>query len=62
MNLTAYKAKHLAASKGFDLLKRKSDALKVLQMLHICLVLLTYTVWIWLTCTSYVFILAGAFS
>lgn len=29
MNLTTYKGKHIAASKGYDLLKRKSDALKV---------------------------------
>jgi vacuolar-type H+-ATPase subunit D/Vma8 len=30
MNLTTYKAKKLAAKKGYDLLKRKADALKVL--------------------------------
>jgi vacuolar-type H+-ATPase subunit D/Vma8 len=29
MNLTTYKAKLLAAKKGYDLLKRKADALKV---------------------------------
>ena len=29
MNLTTYKAKKLAAKKGYDLLKRKADALKV---------------------------------
>ena len=29
MNLTLYKGKLIAASKGYDLLKRKSDALKV---------------------------------
>ena len=29
MNLTLYKQKAVAAKKGFDLLKKKSDALKV---------------------------------
>lgn len=29
MNLTAFKAKHKAAKKGYDLLKKKADALKV---------------------------------
>ncbi|KDO25977.1 hypothetical protein SPRG_08630 [Saprolegnia parasitica CBS 223.65] len=29
MNLTVYKAKRVAAKKGFDLLKKKADALKM---------------------------------
>ena len=29
MNLTVYKAKGSGASRGYDLLKRKSDALKI---------------------------------
>lgn len=37
MNLTLYKAKHIAASKGYELLKRKSDALKVFLVKHIYL-------------------------
>lgn len=34
MNLTTYKAKRLAAKKGYDLLKRKADALKVIFLLN----------------------------
>jgi vacuolar-type H+-ATPase subunit D/Vma8 len=33
MNLTTYKGKLLAAKKGYDLLKRKADALKVLFLI-----------------------------
>jgi hypothetical protein len=32
MNLTTFKAKKVAAKKGFDLLKRKADALKVFNI------------------------------
>ena len=35
MNLTTYKLKKVAAKKGYDLLKSKADALKVLCVLII---------------------------
>lgn len=31
MNLTLYKGKYVAAKKGYDLLKNKADALKVIR-------------------------------
>lgn len=37
MNLQTFKGKQVAAKKGFDLLKSKSDALKVFNCLTICI-------------------------